>query len=219
VNAIQATSTWKVAYDTGTSGSSGGASGTTSIVETPSVSGEARQFSTTYTNSGGERYYASFGQDAAATHFLYDTWVYLDGSVSNVANLEMDVNQTMANGQTVLFGFQCDGYSKTWDYTTNTGTPENYVDNWVKSDQACNLQNWSVDTWHHVQIAYSRDDAGNVTYQSVWLDGAEQDINATVPSAFALGWGPTLLTNVQVDGLGESGSSTVYLDQLTVYRW
>jgi hypothetical protein len=210
---------WKVAYDTGTSGSSGGASGVTSVVEEPSVSGQAREFSTTYTNSGGERYYASFGQDTEATHFLYDAWVYLDGSVSNVANLEMDMNQVMPNGQTVIYGFQCDGYSKTWDYTTNTGTPENPVDNWLKSDQACDVHQWSLNTWHHVQVAYSRDDAGNVTYQSVWLDGAEQDINATVPSAFALGWSPTLLTNLQVDGMGAGGSSTVYLDQLTVYRW
>src|SRR6202042_886128 len=88
VSAIQAMSSWKAAYDSGTSGSSGGASGATSIVETPSVSGEAREFSTNYTNSGGERYYASFGQDAKATHFLYDAWVYLDGSISKVANLE-----------------------------------------------------------------------------------------------------------------------------------
>ncbi len=64
---------------------------------------------TDYTGSSAERYYVSFGQDTAATHFLYDAWVYLDGSVSDVANLEMDVNQVMANGQTVIFGFQCDG--------------------------------------------------------------------------------------------------------------
>jgi hypothetical protein len=30
---------------------------------------------------------------------------------------------------------------------------------------------------------------GNVTYQSVWLDGVEKEINQTVPSAFALNWG------------------------------
>ncbi len=174
---------------------------------------------TDYTGSSAERYYVSFGQDTAATHFLYDAWVYLDGSVSDVANLEMDVNQVMANGQTVIFGFQCDGYSKTWDYTTNAGTPENYVDQWLKSDQACNLEEWSVETWHHVQVLYSRDSAGNVTYEAVWLDDAEQDIDTTVPSAFALGWGSTLLTNLQVDGRGPSGSSTVYLDNLTIYRW
>jgi hypothetical protein len=58
-----------------------------------------------------------------------------------------------------------------------------------------------------------------VTYQAVWFDGAKQTINATVPSAFALGWGSVLLTNFQIDGLGASGTATVYLDELTVYRW
>ncbi|MGB9030068.1 MAG: hypothetical protein WCC27_08115 [Acidobacteriaceae bacterium] len=212
-------STWIAAYDTGTSGLTGSASGTMSLVDTPSLSGQARQFATSFANSGGERYYATFGKDTTATHFLYDAWVYLDGSVSKIANLEMDMNQVMDDGQTVIYGFQCDGYSKTWDYTTNVGTPVIYIDHWLKSDQACDLQQWSINTWHHVQVAYSRDDAGNVTYESVWLDGTEQDINATVPSSFALGWGSALVTNFQVDGLGASGSSTVYLDQLTVYRW
>ena len=27
------------------------------------------------------------------------------------------------------------------------------------------------------------------------------------------------LTNVQIDGLGASGSATVYMDKLTIYRW
>jgi hypothetical protein len=219
VNAIQAMSGWKALYDTGTSGSAGGATGATSIVDTPSLSGEAREFDTTYSGSGGERYDISFGHDTVSAHFLYDTWVYFGASVSDVANLEMDVNQVMANGETVLYGFQCDGYTKTWDYTTNAGTPEIPKDEWLHSSAACNLQDWSVDTWHHVQVAYSRDDAGNVTYQSVWLDDVEQDLNVTVPSAFALGWGPTLVANVQMDGLGASGSSTVYMDNLTVYRW
>ncbi len=219
VDAIQSLSNWNAVYDTGTSGSSGNTSGATKIVEDPSLSGEAREFSTEYSNYGGERYDVSFGKDTAATHFLYDVWVYLDSSVSSVANLELDMNQVTANGKTVIYGFQCDGWSGTWDYTTNAGTPEIPVDKWVHSDQACDVQTWSQNTWHHVQVAYSRDDAGNVTYQSVWLDDVKQDINATTPSAFALGWGSTLLTNLQVDGRSASGSSSVYLDNLTIYRW
>jgi hypothetical protein len=70
-----------------------------------------------------------------------------------------------------------------------------------------------------VQVYYSRDNSGNITYHSVWLDGNQQNINATVNSAFALGWQPSLLTNLQIDGLGNGGSATVYLDNLTVYRW
>ena len=219
MSAIEALSDWKEAYDAGTSGSSGNAGGTMIMVESPSLSGQAREFQTTYSNYGGERYWVSFGQDTAATHFLYDGWIYLDDTAGDVANLEMDINQVMANGQTVIYGFQCDGYAKTWDYTANAGTPQNPVDRWLKSDQVCDVQSWTRNAWHHVQVMYSRDDAGNVTYESVWLDGAEQDIHATVPSAFALGWAPTLLTNLQVDGLGAGGESMVYLDQLTVYRW
>jgi hypothetical protein len=67
-----------------------------------------------------------------------------------------------------------------------------------------------------VQISYSRDDAGNVTYKSVWLDGAEQDINQTVNSAFSLSWAPgSLVTNFQVDGIGSNGWSIIYLDNFT----
>ena len=64
----------------------------------------------------------------------------------------------------------------TWDYTENAGTPTAPIDRWVKASAACNAQTWDQNTWHHVQISYSRDDDGNVTYQSVWLDGNQQQI-------------------------------------------
>jgi hypothetical protein len=216
VSNIQAMSEWQAEYDTATNGP---ASGSTNLAGTPSLSGQTRQFTTNFTAAGGERYDVAFGDDTQAENFLYDGWVYLNGSISTVANLEFDMNQTMPNGETVIFGFQCDGYSSTWDYTANAGTPKNYIDTWRHSAAKCNVHNWSLNTWHHVQVSYSRDSAGNVTYKAVWLDGTEQTINATVPSAFALGWAPVLLTNFQVDGLGSRGTATVYLDNLMVYRW
>ena len=145
--------------------------------------------------------------------------MYFAKPSTQIANLEMDMNQVLSNGQTVIYGFQCDGTSSTWDYTKNAGTPKKYNDAWVHSSAACNPSSWSTNTWHHVQIEYSRDDDGNVTYKSVWLDGARQDLNVTVPSKFSLGWTPFLLTNFQVDGRGAKGKSTVYLDNLTIYRW
>ena len=84
---------------------------------------------------------------------------------------------------------------------------------------SCNPRAWVTNTWHHVQVYYSRDDSGNITYHSVWLDGQQSNINATVNSAFALGWAPVLLTNFQVDGLGSTGSPAVYVDAMTVSRW
>ena len=213
---IQALETWQAAHDSGLDATS---SGLTSVVTSPSQSGSARVFDTSYTGSGDERYSAIFASDPSATHFLYDAWFYLASPSDGIANLEMDMNQVLSDGDTVIFGFQCDGYSGTWDYTANAGTPDAPVDTWVHSTASCNPRTWPTDTWHHVQVAYSRDDAGNVTYRSVWFDGAEQTIDATVPSAFTLGWQPVLLTNLQVDGLGAYGASMVYVDDLTVYRW
>jgi hypothetical protein len=216
VTEIQALGNWSAAQDAAGSGTAIGATG---MVNAPSLSGNARQFQTSYSNSGDERYYTSFGADTVPTNFLYDAWVYIASPSSDVANLEMDMNQVMSNGQTVIFGVQCDGYSGTWDYTANEGTPANYSDVWLHSTAPCNPRNWAPNAWHHVQISYSRDAAGNVTYGSVWLDSVEQSLNVTVPSAFALGWSSMLLTNFQVDGVGTSGSTTVYLDNLAVYRW
>lgn len=216
VGSIQVLGGWKASNDSGASGSS---NGSMAVVGSPSQSGSARRFITNFSSNGNERYQVSFGDDESATNFVYDGWVYLTSSASKLANLEMDMNQVMPNGQTAIFGFQCDGWNNTWDYTKNAGTPEHPSDAWVKSGAYCNPRSWSVNTWHHVQVYYSRTDAGVVTYHSVWLDGNEQAINATVPSAFALGWAPTLLTNFQVDGYGSGGQVTAYLDNLVVYRW
>jgi hypothetical protein len=190
------------------------------LVSSPSLSGSARQFSVNFTNSGGEIFFTSFGSDTNATHFLYDAQVWIDDPTV-VANVEMDMNQVLADGDTVIYGVQCDGYTGTWDYTINSGTPSLPVDTWVHSSAPCpKPSTWSAKTWHHVQIAYSRDDAGNVTYESASLDGNQTNFGGAVTgnSAFSLGWSSVLLTNFQIDGIG-SGSTTAYVDNLTISRW
>jgi hypothetical protein len=216
VSSIQTFGNWRASHDLGGPGSS---SGYMSMVSSPSLSGHARKFTTNYKNAGDERYSVSFGDDTAASNFVYDAWIFVAGSAAKIANLELDMNQVMSNGQTVIYGFQCDGYSGRWDFAENKGTPKKSVAHWISSGAPCNVRNWSVNTWHHVQVSYSRDGAGRVTYKSVWLDGRQSAINATVPSAFALGWGAEMSTNFQVDGLGSSGSTTLYLDKLVIYRW
>jgi hypothetical protein len=206
---IQVLDTWHFNHDAGTPGSAVGESG---LVSTPSRSGSARQFISSYTASGGEIYSASYADDTTAMNFVYDGWVWIDAG-SSIVNLEMDSNQVTANGQTVIYAFQCSGYSNVWEYSGAGAI-------WVHSAQPCNPANWQTDTWHHVQISYSRDDSGNVTYHSVWLDGAEQPINATVPSSFALGWQIGVVqTQFQLDGPAANASSTVFLDNLTISRW
>jgi hypothetical protein len=213
-------STWKAEYDVDTGSNAATATGSTNLVTSPSASGVARQFNTTYSNYGGERYHVSIGPDQTSTNFVYETQIYIASPSNSIANIEMDLNQVTSNGQTVIMGFQCDGWSNTWDYTTNAGTPTKFDDRWLHSNQPCNPQKWSTNTWHKVQIQFSRDNSGNVTYHSVWLDGVQQDLNVTVPSSFALGWASTVLINFQVDSMTSAkSSSTVYLDNTTVYSW
>ena len=217
VNNIQSAYAWSMTQDSATG--TGTSNGTMALVSSPSLSGKAREFGITFQYSAGERYWSVFGSDPGATNFTYDARVYIASPSSDIANLEFDMNQVMKNGQTVIFGVQCDGYSNTWDYTTNAGTPANPVDQWLHSTAPCNPQQWATNTWHHVQMSYSRDSYGNVTYKTVTLDGVQQRINETVPSAFALGWSSVLLTNFQIDGIGSYGSATVYIDKLTISRW
>jgi hypothetical protein len=206
---IQLLDSWHFNHDAGTPGT---ATGKTSLVSSPSVSGSAREFNSSYTGSGGEIYSVTYADDVVSTQFVYDGWVWIAPG-SKIANLEMDSNQVISNGDTIIYAFQCNGYAKVWDYS-GAGA------HWVHSTQPCDVSTWSTDAWHHVQISYSRDDSGYVTYHSVWLDSVEQKINATVPSSFALGWKVGVVqTQFQMDGLGASGSSLDYLDSLTISRW
>lgn len=217
VSQIQKLSNWQGSFDEASG--TNNATGQMSMVSSPSLSGAARKFASSFTNYGSERYSVDVGDDTASKNFFYDGWVYVASPASGILNIEMDMNQVLKNGQTVIYGFQCDGKAGTWDYTKNAGTPHNYSDVWVNSNVPCNPQSWVPNTWHHVQIAYSRDGSGNVNYKSFWFDGTKHDLNVTVPSSFALGWSSSLITNFQVDGTGGSGNSTVYLDNFTIYRW
>lgn len=208
-SSIQARNNWHFNHDAGTPGN---AEGETSLVSTPSLSGNAREVNSSYTDAGGEIYSVSYAKDTVSSHFLYDVYVWIEAG-SKIANLEMDSNQVTSNGQTVIYAFQCDGYAKVWDYS-GPGAK------WVKSKQPCDVNTWSTNAWHHIQISYQRDTSGNVKYNSVWLDGNEQAIDETVPSSFSLGWAAGVVqTQFQVDGPGASGSSTLYFDNLTISRW
>ena len=217
VHNIEILSDWKESHDTAGIGSS---SGYTKLVSSPSHSGNSRQFVTDFSNSGDERYSVVFADDTQAKNFVYDGWILFTDSSKYIANLELDMNQVMANGQTLLTGVQCDGYTGLWDYTVNEGSAQNPRPHWVgKTGTNCNPRDWSTNTWHHVQASLSRDDSGYITYHSVWLDGVESKLDATVYGAADLGWGNVINTQFQIDGLGSGGKSTAYLNDLSISRW
>lgn len=204
---------WVFEKDAGTPGSGRGS--TVYPATTPSYD-DARKFYMTYSSRGGVRWHLSFAKDASVTHFVYDTYVYITDP-SQVANIELDMNQVMSNGKTVIFGTQCSTYSKTWEYTVSSGGSH-----WKSSNVGCNPRTWAANTWHHVQIASHRDSSGNVTYDWVNVDGAHHVFsNAKGNSARSLGWQRgTLLINFQLDGYNKSsGSITAYIHKMTVFRW
>lgn len=215
-NEIQLLPNWRIKHDPATTGTSTGAM---TLVSEPTLSGQTAKFYTGFTNAGGELYSVSYGNDTDSKNFVYDAEVWISAD-SVLSNLEMDNNQVMRNGDTVIYAFQCSGYTNTWQYSSNAGTPTAPDVKWLNSTAPCNPAKWTRNTWHHIQISYSRDDAGNVTYQSVWFDGVESPINQTVNSAFSLGWAlGAMVANFQVDGIGASGSSSLYLDNFTISRW
>ncbi|MGA8087873.1 MAG: chitobiase/beta-hexosaminidase C-terminal domain-containing protein [Terracidiphilus sp.] len=217
VAGVQLMPNWRIKHDSATPGTS---TGVMTDVADPSLSGLAQRFDTSFTNGGGELYSVTYAKDTVPMNFVYDAEVYIEEG-SKIMNLEMDNNQVIPNGDTVIYAFQCAGASNTWEYSSNAGTPSQPVVKWIRSSAPCNPANWTPNKWHHVQISYSRDNVGNVTYHSVWLDGVESQINKTVNSDFRLGWAAgVLIANFQIDGpTGTDGSATLYLDNFTIYRW
>ncbi len=212
---LNGVSGWTWTHDTGTPGTSTGSS--SYPVTNPSLDSRSREFYVSYYDHGGERYHLGVAYDTVATHFVYDTYVYVEDP-SQLANLELDLNQVMADGRTVFLATQCSGYSKTWEYTYVTSNQTH----WHTSNIACSPKTWTAKTWHHVQIAVHRDSSGVVTHDWIGFDGNIQHFNnATGYATKSLGWAKGHVTlNVQPDGASVyNGSIKLYLDKLQVFRW
>jgi hypothetical protein len=208
-------SNWIWSHDSGTPGSSVASS--EFPVSSPSLDGKAREFYMSYSYLGGERFSLTFANDTEATHFVYDTYVYIDNP-TQLANLELDMNQVMANGKTVIYAFQCSTYSGAWEFSTISNT----TPYWHATALPCNPKNWAPYKWHHIQIASHRNSSGYVTYDWVNFDGNYNQVhNAGGNGAIALHWGiGDLNLNFQLDGSSDYSSSVkLYQDKLTIYRW
>lgn len=212
---LTGSSRWAWNHDKGTSGTSTG----TSVypVTGLGLDNAARSFTASYSQHGGEIYHLSFGHDTSVSHFIYDVHVRLVDP-SQVANVEMDMNQVMADGRTVILATQCSNYSKTWEYTTIV----NGKSGWRSSNLPCTPMSWGANVWHHIQIATHRDSNGIVTYDWVRFDEVLGTFkNAVGNSARALNWAAgDLLINFQLDGASSnSGTMKAFIDGMTVYRW
>lgn len=205
---------WKFNHDAGTPGT------TTDAVMTYPFAGAgssttAFNAKATQTGLAGEIWHLSFASnDFASTHFVYDAYVSIDDP-TQVANVEMDMNQVLANGLTVILATQCSKYSGTWEWTTTTGGTH-----WNKGNIPCDPSKWTPKQFHHIQIATERDASGVVTYDWVNMDGVLSNfVNAKGLSAEQLNWAKVELLNFQLDGLQKTGTMSAVVDQLQIWKW
>jgi hypothetical protein len=130
--------------------------------------------------------------------------------------VELDMNQVISNGKTVIFAFQCSGNAGAWEYSTISGNSPH----WHSTGISCSPKKWSAKTWHHVQIGSHRNSSGDVTYDWVNLDGSYHQVNKTGNGAIELHWAAgDLNLNFQLDGATSRGTMQVYTDELRIHYW
>jgi hypothetical protein len=208
--------TWKACvHDAGTPGTAT-CSGSFPVTDAV-TSASSRSFSMTYTGAGGVRWADSFANDTAATNFVLDTTV-TSPDWTHTANLELDTNQTKANGHTAILGTQCSSYGHSWQVTLMNSSGSW---SWYNTNLSCDPTKWTPNVLHHIRIFGTIDASEVATYIGVEFDGSYGAFSgATGMTGRALGWSVgSNLTNFQIDGLGTSGSATIYADKLTETRW
>lgn len=214
---LDALTTWLFEFDKGTQvDATTGAVGSTQY---PVLVGgrQARQFNSTFTNNGGVRFHAIYGNDPGARNFVFagDLWVT---SVAQLGQMELDNNQIDAQGNTYIYGCQCNSADGAWDVASSD--PQTKSNKWNPTPVKGSPANFPPNQWLHFELAHHRDDAGNITYDAIHFNGVTEPVGMTVVGAMPLGWTPDgdLLVNFQINGLG-NGQMSVWASNLRVARW
>lgn len=193
---------WTIAHDTATPG-------TTANMSTAYVSPvNGRNFRFDYTSKAGCRFSLHFADDTAARNFCYDAQIRFSDP-SQVLNMELDMNQVMADGRTAVFDCQCASGSKAWE-----------VNCWKPTRVAGNPQQW--EGWSRVRIFWHRSEDGNTVYwDGVEFNGVYTDIGmSSIANVKALGW-PVgrLILNFQIEGSQASGTVDANVRNLQIWLW
>ncbi len=196
-------------------------------VSTPvhGLNSSSRQFTFGYgpQNASGVRWFNalpdnhSSGSPDAATHFLYDIYVYF-ASGSNVSAIELDINHASPANNLYLLGVQCylgDGH---WQVTVNNV--------WVDTDNLCISGSVPTGSWHHFQVLTSHDASPgqNISYEQVAMDGAVQSLTCKAKAcesvAQSVPWAQSVGPNFQLDGDASAGGSVVaYVSNFNIWYW
>ena len=134
----------------------------------------------------------------------------------------MDNNQVIANGDTVIYSFQCSGNAGVWEFGSNVGTSKQSYCQMGEVQRSVQPRPVGppirgITFRSAIRVTTS----GNVTYHSVWLDGEETPIGATVLAAFSLRWPAWAAWLPTSRWMATPGADPRPgdLDQLTLWRW
>ncbi len=211
---LETTDNWNQAHDSRTPGH---AVGTTVYPATSPLGDDARLFSMDYSKRAGERWSNSFANDTTATQFVLDVYVLMPDP-TQIQNLELDINQVAANGKTVLMTTQCSANSNRWEYGETIG----HTNHWLVSNVPCDIQSWTANAWHHIQIGEHHDKSLRLTHDYVIVDDVYTPfVGATRPASKNEGWRKgDVNTQFQIEGSSRvEATATIYAHNLTVYRW
>lgn len=191
----------------------------TQNIKSPSLSGEATEFSLGGSQGYGDGFwnnhligdFSSQGMPdqhhtiiPALHNFTYDVYFWADNIDLSQA-VEFDINQFF-NNQGFIWGHECRvAGGNEWDIWDNINSK------WVPTGIACYPNS---DAWNHLTLKVQRTSNNQLLYQSITLNGQTNTVNQYYNPGSALGWyGVTI--NYQEDGNYEQSPYSVYLDQLT----
>lgn len=193
---------WKFEHDAATPGTT--ANATTAYIDPV----QGRNFHFDYTQQAGERFSLVCANDPNSLNFCYDVEVRFTDP-SQILNMELDVNQVLADGRTVIYDCQCASKSASWEYNA-----------WRPSRVPGNPQQWGTG-WNRTRIFWHRSADGNVvTWDGVEFNGAWESINqSSTTQTKALGWGLVIVLNFQIEGALASGTVDAFARNLRIIRW
>lgn len=188
-------------------------------IKSPSLSGEATEFSLGGSQGYGDGFwnnhligdFSSQGMPdqhhtiiPALHNFTYDVYFWADNIDLSQA-VEFDINQFF-NNQGFIWGHECRvAGGNEWDIWDNINSK------WVPTGIACYPNS---DAWNHLTLKVQRTSNNQLLYQSITLNGQTNTVNQYYNPGSAFGWyGVTI--NYQEDGNYEQSPYSVYLDQLT----
>ena len=188
-------------------------------VKSPSLSGEASQYSLGGSQGYGDGFwnnhligpFSSQGMPdnnhtivPTLHNFTYDVYFWA-GNINLAQAVEFDINQFF-NNEGYIWGHECRvAGGNEWDIWDNVHA------HWVPTGISCYPNS---NAWNHLTLVVQRTSDNQLLYQSITLNGQTHTLNQYYSPSYTPGWyGVTV--NYQEDGNSQQSPYSVYLDQLT----